>query len=479
MNFLKEGKTNWKYILIVVILAVIVGGGILRWVNKQEISPTEFPQIPKKVEKIEDETADWKTYRNEEYGFEFKYPPTYLLKDQLAGEEKAVLLGDKEFPKPDIAPWYHSPISIGPTNQSRNTAMINSLVDKTTSFVEISGVGADVIEGKYVSYSGSSNTYRAKIIIIPEKELTIWIQEYYAGEISDWDSLSATTAKMLSTFRFIKEDETAGWKEKYGFDFIYPEDFKIKDMDQGVRIIFPDSYSNSSYIFKNDVQKAWIDFGIGMMKKQGFTSEFCKKLSVSDEEVKIDNLNFIKSHLSESAMGGWYTDYTIYHTLHGGKCYEISLAVEGKGPGAGANNGMGPLPEDYASSESKEKFISILNQILSTFRFIEPISDEITNWKTYENPEVNFTFKYPLDWEITDDYFYETAGGVKAKQRTVILREKGDENSNDWIRINPRQFQCSLGKCEGVYDNTIATYSQNSGIINVFNQILSTFRSLK
>ena len=29
MNLLKEGKTNWKYILIVVILAVIAGGGIL------------------------------------------------------------------------------------------------------------------------------------------------------------------------------------------------------------------------------------------------------------------------------------------------------------------------------------------------------------------------------------------------------------------------------------------------------------------
>jgi len=74
MFILKEGKTNWMYIFVVVVLAAVVGGGILWWVNKQEISPTEFFQIPKKVEKIEDETVNWETYRNEEHGFEVRYP---------------------------------------------------------------------------------------------------------------------------------------------------------------------------------------------------------------------------------------------------------------------------------------------------------------------------------------------------------------------------------------------------------------------
>ena len=45
MNFFTEGKTNWKYILIVVILAVIVGGGILGyqywWIPKEEIKMPE------------------------------------------------------------------------------------------------------------------------------------------------------------------------------------------------------------------------------------------------------------------------------------------------------------------------------------------------------------------------------------------------------------------------------------------------------
>jgi len=154
--------------------------------------------------KVKNETTEWKTYRNEEYGFEFKYPLTYFLKDQLAKEEKAVLLGDKEFPKPDIAPRYHSPISVSLTNEAKNTAIINNLVDKVTSYIKISGVNAVVTEGKYASYPGLPNIYRAKIIIIPEKELTIEVKESYANEISDWNSISVTTTNIISTFKFTK-----------------------------------------------------------------------------------------------------------------------------------------------------------------------------------------------------------------------------------------------------------------------------------
>jgi hypothetical protein len=54
MPFLIKGKPNWKYILIVLILAVIVGGGILsylRYLNKEISSLSKFPEI-KKREKI-------------------------------------------------------------------------------------------------------------------------------------------------------------------------------------------------------------------------------------------------------------------------------------------------------------------------------------------------------------------------------------------------------------------------------------------
>jgi hypothetical protein len=86
MLFLTKGKTNWKYILIVVVLAAIVGGeilGYLRYFKREIISLTKFPEIKKPEKpKIGEETADWVTYKNEEYGFEFKYPEGWYIEER-------------------------------------------------------------------------------------------------------------------------------------------------------------------------------------------------------------------------------------------------------------------------------------------------------------------------------------------------------------------------------------------------------------
>lgn len=71
--FITQGKTNREFLLIVLILAAIAGGGIL-WLAGQEI-----PQPPeiKLQEKVKDETASWQTYRNEWWGFEIKHPKSF------------------------------------------------------------------------------------------------------------------------------------------------------------------------------------------------------------------------------------------------------------------------------------------------------------------------------------------------------------------------------------------------------------------
>lgn len=78
MPKLNQGISTPIAIVIIIVLAVILVGGVLAyqyWWAPEEpgpaatISPTPTP--------TPDETADWKIYRNEEYGFEIKYPATF------------------------------------------------------------------------------------------------------------------------------------------------------------------------------------------------------------------------------------------------------------------------------------------------------------------------------------------------------------------------------------------------------------------
>lgn len=59
MPLLTQGKTNWKYIIIFLIIAIIIGVGILGWIKKEEVSSPEFPRIKK----------PWKITKEEELCF--------------------------------------------------------------------------------------------------------------------------------------------------------------------------------------------------------------------------------------------------------------------------------------------------------------------------------------------------------------------------------------------------------------------------
>ena len=58
-----------KAIIAIIITIAVVGLGY--WVYQSTITPEELTE---EEQATEDETADWKTYRSEEYGFEMKHP---------------------------------------------------------------------------------------------------------------------------------------------------------------------------------------------------------------------------------------------------------------------------------------------------------------------------------------------------------------------------------------------------------------------
>ena len=71
---------NQKYILIFAVIILLGIGGYYVATKK-----AEAPVIDNQQNVSPDETADWKTYTNIKYGFEFKYPNDWILTDTSNG----------------------------------------------------------------------------------------------------------------------------------------------------------------------------------------------------------------------------------------------------------------------------------------------------------------------------------------------------------------------------------------------------------
>jgi len=230
MPFLTKGKTNWKYILIILILAVIVGGGILgysRYFKKEISSLSKFPEIKKpEKSKIEEETADWVTYKNEEYGFEFKYPKEFA-------ENKFCMARETEG---GIEVGRFIYISIEDSKGLNLSEYIDSVFPKEFNIESKENITVGGEEAVKIIYSFSGpGAYGEAVFLLKDKKAYLF--EFAYGNnpcvahklgIDEFDAFEY----IISTFKFL-EEETANWKtyrnEKYGFEIKYPSDVNVQD----------------------------------------------------------------------------------------------------------------------------------------------------------------------------------------------------------------------------------------------------------
>lgn len=92
----------------------------------------------------------------------------------------------------------------------------------------------------------------------------------------------------------------------------------------------------------------------------------------------------------------------IYIMFKSGVWFEISVYYFNQAD-------AGFLIDSVRATADQKQILEISNQILSTFRFIEPINT--SDWATYANQEYGFEFKHPKDW-LQSNNFLEIEGFI-------------------------------------------------------------------
>jgi len=108
----------------------------------------------------------------------------------------------------------------------------------------------------------------------------------------------------------------------------------------------------------------------------------------------------------------------------------------------------------------------------------EEVEDEIADtsvssvqaWQTYTNPAANFTFEYPKDWEIREEYFYKDN-----PDPTIVIcgKEEPEGVIANCIQINMPQFPCET--VSWVNRNWIGICVNDPGIVGVYEKLVSSF----
>jgi len=364
--------------LITILVIVLAGAGLL--LASQRVSKEIKEQ---KVEvAVPDKYAGWETYSNEEYGYEIKYPVDFDIKQnedsvwlivpvekyfgtQLANEARIELRKPKVSCEAVSNLGYSRSadqgfIKAGGVEFTKQTWGDNAAGQLYTGII-YRNTGNDFCY-EIVLFTRSANG--AGFFIVDQSE----IKRIDTLHAKDMENIANIADKIVSTLKFINKTvvDISDWQiyrnEEFGFEFEYPGDWEQKETREGCGPVFAPSnidlsktpghwlticgpYVNSS----NTIE----DFAFGTISSGG---------EISEKEVLVDGHRAIKQIVS--------IDENVS---------EINAFV--------ASNSEQPLVTGiYLSNRTDQpisQFEDVFDQILSTFKFIEPelvSGSDIVSW---------------------------------------------------------------------------------------------------
>jgi len=233
MPFITQGKTNIKYILIVVVSAAIAGGGIFAyqywWVPKHE---TKMPEI-KPFQATE--VGKWKLCKNDLFNFVFEYPAewTHWMRESTKGE----FVGDYDeiSEHPDAlqkeCSFFNILLSSGPNITNAQTMEVKaypSWARENNTKLQAMFEAATTLEG-LMSSLGDTEFLKSEANEINLRHGDTLYVIRFSNSVDDTNK-----KRILQTFKFIQAPTNENpWKvyrsEAYGFELSYPSSFEFID----------------------------------------------------------------------------------------------------------------------------------------------------------------------------------------------------------------------------------------------------------
>ena len=352
-----QATNNWfnknKYLILgIVFLTVVIAAAVsvIYYLQVKNIYIDTTPIVHR------DPTKDWKTYTNTGYGFEFKYPKEWVLKDNTNPDDCTSSDCIKQNPSYDIKVSFINEMIFSSTYCSANP----SDIPRCEGGIDwgINGDEAFVMKGKTGGQGiielwlpnvteDRKGVFRQVISTLKFIESDIvycggigipWVKCPTTGYICELEG-SYPDAKTICK----KQVETSTWKtytnKQFGFEFKYPAgDFKKEGDDTFTGLL--------NLRYKIDQT---IDFTIVLytVKNDNIGVSYCQ--SIKD----FNRCQFFKSNFDIPIVIDWGDNSTAYSTI------DLSTAL---GLPMNAMFNLNPV-----SDESKEIFV----QILSTFKFVK------------------------------------------------------------------------------------------------------------